>query len=91
MGPELREICTELGRAREKEKQQEERFADAERTYQDKIGELQKVLDEQKTRLRKYDELQKKWTQAARMDEQKMRELHGRIEELEGQLTSALQ
>ena len=34
-------------------------------------------------RLKKYDELQKKWTQAARMDEQKMRELHARIEELE--------
>lgn len=91
MGPELREICTELGRAREKEKQQDERFAQTGKAFQDKISDLETVVDEQKTRLRKYDELQKKWTQAARMDEQKMRELHGRIEELEGQLKGSYQ
>ncbi|CAD7947333.1 unnamed protein product, partial [Amoebophrya sp. A120] len=79
MGPELQELCSELTKAREQNQGLREQEAD----WQNRVRELSGVIDEQRERLSKYDDLQRKWTQAARLDEQKMRELYGRIEELE--------
>eukprot|EP00392_Amoebophrya_sp_AT5.2_P005503 g5512.t1 len=84
VGPELQELYQELKAAKEvnrrlmedKAVQQEEKEGFAER-----VGDLKLVIEEQKARLQKFDDLQRKWTQAARLDEQKMRDLHKRIEE----------
>ena len=116
MGPELRELTTELAKTREKQREgmglgsgnadldaggaqagqaaqqgvpegevrkMQEGWLEKEKAYTDKISQLEQTVEEQRTKLRKYEELQKKWTQAARLDEQKMRELHGRIQQLE--------
>jgi len=72
MGPHLELLYQQLSDARDNEKRSAEKFT-----------ELEWVMAEQKGRLEKYEELQQKWTEAARLDEIKMRDLHQRIQQLE--------
>ncbi|CAD7975231.1 unnamed protein product [Amoebophrya sp. A25] len=83
LGPQLQELYTDLSRAREREQTLIAEKEEVQQRSTAQIAELQSTVDEQKGRLGKYEELQRKWTQAARLDEQKMRDLHARIEELE--------